>query len=91
MRNVGIYLWEDVADLRTMLPHGRVVEGARWVDEGAVVTSAGISAGVDMSLHIVARLAGTNLARRAARQMDYEWRDGKLHGESAWWVNLSQA
>jgi transcriptional regulator GlxA family with amidase domain len=57
-----------------MLPHVRVVESARWVDEGAVVTSAGISAGLDMSLHIVARLAGRDLAASTARQTDYEWR-----------------
>ena len=53
----------------------RVVQGGRWVEDGAVITSAGISAGLDMSLHIVARLAGHDLAARTARQMDYEWRD----------------
>jgi len=67
--------WEDVADLRAMAPATRVVPGVRWVEEGAVITSAGISAGLDMSLHIVARLAGHDLAVRTARQMDYEWRD----------------
>jgi transcriptional regulator GlxA family with amidase domain len=67
--------WEDVADLRHLLPDTRVLEETRWVDEGAVVTSAGISAGLDMSLHVVARLAGKELAVRTARQMEYEWRD----------------
>ena len=67
--------WEDVADLRAMAPATRVVPGVRWVEEGALITSAGISAGLDMSLHIVARLAGRDLAVRTARQMDYEWRD----------------
>lgn len=66
--------WEDAADLRAMLPAVRVVEGVRWVDEGSVITSGGISAGLDMSLHIVARLAGADLAGDTARQMDYEWR-----------------
>ena len=47
--------------------------GVRWVDQGRVVTSAGISAGIDMSLHLVARLAGTALAERTARQMDFQW------------------
>ena len=41
----------------------------------AIVTSAGISAGIDMSLHLVSRLAGEPLARATARQMDYRWRD----------------
>ena len=39
-----------------------------------LVTSAGISAGLEMSLHLVARLAGVELAERTARQMDYVWR-----------------
>jgi transcriptional regulator GlxA family with amidase domain len=66
--------WEDCADLRRAFPDLRVVEGVRWVQSGRVLTSAGISAGLDMSLRIVARLAGQELAERTARQMDYEWR-----------------
>lgn len=65
--------WEDVADLRRQYPALTVREAVRWVDRGAVVTSAGISAGMDMSLHLVARLAGRELATRTARQMDYRW------------------
>ena len=38
-----------------------------------IVTSAGISAGLDMSLHLVARLESEELAVRTARQMDYDW------------------
>lgn len=34
---------------------------------------AGISAGIDMSLHLVSRLAGIDLAAATARQMDYRW------------------
>jgi transcriptional regulator GlxA family with amidase domain len=66
--------WEDVADLRRSFPALRVEEGPQWIDEGRIVTSAGISAGLDMSLHLVSRLAGTELAERTARQMDYAWR-----------------
>jgi transcriptional regulator GlxA family with amidase domain len=65
--------WEDVAELREMFPRVEVVEGVRWVDEGAVVTSAGISAGIDMSLHLVERLHDRALALRTARQMDFDW------------------
>ncbi len=66
--------WEDLDALRALRPAVRVREGVRWVDEGAVVTSAGISAGIDMSLHLVARLHGADLAQRTARQMDHDWR-----------------
>ena len=66
--------WEDVSEMQTLFPLVNVVDGRRWVDEGQVVTSAGISAGIDMSLHLVERLAGRELALRTARQMDFDWR-----------------
>jgi transcriptional regulator GlxA family with amidase domain len=66
--------WEDVADFRALFPGIPVIEDRRWVDAGSIVTSAGISAGIDMSLHLVARLEGEALALRTARQMDYDWR-----------------
>lgn len=65
--------WEDIADLRAQFPALEVREGVRWVDSGRLVSSAGISAGIDMSLHLVERLAGRALAERTARQMDYAW------------------
>ncbi len=67
--------WEDLPDLRSFLPDTEVLEGARWVDEGRIITSAGISAALDVSLHAVARLAGRDLAAQTARQMDYDWRE----------------
>jgi transcriptional regulator GlxA family with amidase domain len=66
--------WEDCADLKAAFPELRVQDGARWIEHDRIMTSAGISAGLDMSLRIVARLAGQDLAERTARQMDYEWR-----------------
>jgi transcriptional regulator GlxA family with amidase domain len=65
--------WEDIDDLKAMFPGLDVRTGQRWVDEGTVVTSAGISAGIDMSLHLVERLAGRALAERTARQMEFDW------------------
>ncbi len=65
--------WEDIADLRAMFPSVTVLEDRRWVDEGSVITSAGISAGIDMSLHMVERLAGRDLAHKTARRMDFDW------------------
>lgn len=66
--------WEDIDDLRQRYPWLKVEEAPRWVDNGRIVTSAGISAGIDMSLHLVARLASPALAERTARQMDYPYR-----------------
>jgi transcriptional regulator GlxA family with amidase domain len=65
--------WEDIDDFRAMFPEIPVQGDQRWIDAGPVVTSAGISAGLDMSLHLVARLEGDELAVRTARQMDYDW------------------
>ena len=65
--------WEDIADLRARFPTLTVCDGPRWIDNGHVLTSAGISAGMDMCLHLVERLAGKILAHRTARQMDYRW------------------
>ncbi len=65
--------WEDIADLRTQFPALDVREDVRWVDRGALVTSAGISAGIDMSLHLVTRLVSAALSERTARQMDTPW------------------
>ncbi len=65
--------WEDVDDLRQQFPRLRVEGGERWIDEGPIATSAGISAGIDLCLHLVGRLEGDELAVRTARQMDYPW------------------
>ncbi|MCE1252532.1 MAG: DJ-1/PfpI family protein [Anaerolineae bacterium] len=67
--------WEDTADLQKMFPSLKVMEAVRWIDNGSLVTSAGISAGIDMSLHLVEKLCGRELALKTARQMDYAWQD----------------
>lgn len=65
--------WEDIPELRAAFPGIRVVEDVPFVDEGRIVTSAGISAGIGMSLHLVGRILGTPLAQVTARQMQYDW------------------
>ncbi len=68
--------WEDIAMLQAMFPDVTVEAGKRWVEAGNIVTSAGISAGLDMSLHLVARLEDRDLALRTAKQMEYDWKFG---------------
>jgi transcriptional regulator GlxA family with amidase domain len=65
--------WEDIPSLRKMFPKLTVVRDVRWVDEGGVVTSGGISAGIDMSLHLVSKLHSFDLAEKTAQQMDFTW------------------
>ena len=54
-------------------PRCRVVK-RRVVDTGAIVTAAGVSAGIDGALHVVSRLAGTPIAVECASYMEYVWR-----------------
>jgi len=65
--------WEDIDDLISMFPDIKIKKNVRWVDEGKIVTAAGISAGIDMSLHLVSRMANNKLARLTAKQMEFDW------------------
>jgi transcriptional regulator GlxA family with amidase domain len=65
--------WEDISALQKAYPDLTVVPKARWVDAGRIITSAGISAGIDMSLHLVSRFHSPELAEKTARQMEYDW------------------
>ena len=56
-------------------PRVRWQRAARWVDDGDLVTSSGVSAGMDMALSVVARLHGVDMARQAARFMEYVWHE----------------
>ena len=49
------------------------VKVARWVEDGKFVTSSGVSAGIDMSLHVIAKLAGEQVAKEHAVRMEYTW------------------
>lgn len=66
--------WDDISELRKLFGRLTVLEGVRWVDEGSIVSSGGISAGIDMSLHLVSRLHSDELAEKTARQMEFAWR-----------------
>lgn len=62
-----------IEGLRKGYPNARVEDGRRFVDNGHVVTTAGISAGIDGSLNVVARLLGRRLADQVATYMEYHW------------------
>jgi tetratricopeptide (TPR) repeat protein len=59
--------------LQKRYPKAAVKRGRRFVDNGKVVTTAGISAGIDGSLHVVARLLGRMVADEVATYMEYAW------------------
>jgi transcriptional regulator GlxA family with amidase domain len=65
--------WGSVVWMRENYPAITMLDDQRVVDEGHIITSAGISAGIDMSLHVVARLYGADTARWTARRMEYDY------------------
>lgn len=67
--------WASLVRLRDDHPAVEVVAGARFVDEGRIVTAAGISAGIDLALHVVERRNGRPAAEWTARLMEYDWRE----------------
>jgi transcriptional regulator GlxA family with amidase domain len=64
--------WESLDLLNELDPSIDVQPDARFVDGGDVITSVGVSAGIDMALHLVARLAGVDRAREVRRATQYD-------------------
>jgi transcriptional regulator GlxA family with amidase domain len=64
--------WESLDLLHELDPTIQVRPDARFVDDGKVITSAGVSAGIDMALHLVARVAGIDRAREVRRAIEYD-------------------
>jgi len=64
--------WASVEWMRDQYPAVDMRADARVIDTGHVVTSAGVSAGIDMALHVVARLHGSETAAWTARRMEYD-------------------
>jgi transcriptional regulator GlxA family with amidase domain len=65
--------WNSIEWMRNTYPAINMLADTRVVDEGHIITSAGISAGIDMSLHVVSRLYGFETAKWTARRMEYDW------------------
>ena len=63
---------EVLEHLRELAPRAEVDPTRRYIDTGRILTTGGISAGIDGSLHVVARLFGEEAARRTARYMEYD-------------------
>jgi transcriptional regulator GlxA family with amidase domain len=66
-----------IEPLRKALPSTRVLENVRFVDDGKVITSAGVFAGIDGALHLVARLKGDEVAKEVAQYLVYDWAPGQ--------------
>ena len=65
--------WGSIEALKKAAPTTKVHDNRRYVDNGQIVTCAGVSAGIDGALHVVDRLLGKQTARDTARYMEYKW------------------
>jgi transcriptional regulator GlxA family with amidase domain len=65
--------WLVLDELAGQHPKVEVVRDRRWVDAGPVVTSAGVTAGIDMALHLIGRLENTDTARAVAGMLEHPW------------------
>lgn len=70
--------WRSLDLMRQLFPAVAVEEKLRVVDEGRIVTSAGISAGIDLALAMVTRYHGEPVARATARHMEYPFPEDNL-------------
>jgi transcriptional regulator GlxA family with amidase domain len=66
--------WMDLDRLGKNYPSIEVIRNVKYVDEGSILTSGGISAGIDLSFHLLKRELGPEIASATARQMDYNIR-----------------
>jgi transcriptional regulator GlxA family with amidase domain len=74
-----------IDDLQTAAPTARVEENRLFVEDGPVLTSAGITTGIDLALYLIERHAGAALAARVARrQVVYQRRSGHDPQLSPW-------
>jgi len=64
--------WNALGGLTERDPSVEVRPDDRWVDDGDMITASGVSAGIDMALHLVVRLAGEDRAREVRRGIQYD-------------------
>lgn len=64
--------WASIQTFKKDFPNVEVMENVKFVDEGHIITSAGISAGINMSFHIVKNLLGVEVAEDTAKSMEYD-------------------
>jgi putative intracellular protease/amidase len=62
-----------IDDLKELAPKARVVSDQRFADNGKIITTAGLSSGIDGALHLIERVAGRGYAQEVALNMEYNW------------------
>lgn len=66
-------------ELAAVAPNTEIIKGTKYVDNGKIITSGGISAGIEMALHVVAKQHGIEQARKTATYMEYTWNEQETY------------
>ena len=69
--------------LRALAPKARVVTDQRFTDNGKIITTAGLSSGIDGALHLVERVAGRGYAQEVALNMEYNWQPDSAYARAS--------
>jgi len=64
--------WMDINRLKKEYPLVKVLRDVKYVDAGNIITSGGISAGINMSFYIIKKLLGEDIAKATAKRMEYD-------------------
>jgi len=64
--------WMDTDRLEKEYPEIKVIRGVKYVDQYPIITSGGISAGINMSFYIVKKILGQDVEKNTAKRMEYE-------------------
>jgi transcriptional regulator GlxA family with amidase domain len=75
-----------IADLQALAPTARVAADRIFVDDGRILTSAGITTGIDLALHLIEQVAGPELAARVARRLVMYQRRGTHDPQMSPWL-----
>jgi len=64
--------WMDIDRLEREFPNVKIKRNCKFIDEGSIITSGGITAGINMSFHILKRLLGEEAMKTTAKRMEYD-------------------
>jgi putative intracellular protease/amidase len=63
-----------IDSMQREFPRAKILRDRRWVDNGKIVTSAGLASGIDTSLHVVEEVRGRRAAQSVALTLEYDWK-----------------
>lgn len=75
--------YDLIPDLKEVAPKTRIVSDQRYVDNGKIVTTAGLSSGIDGSLHVVDKILGRGRAQQVALNMEYNWQPDSRYARAS--------